>query len=154
MLLAAVLASMSTGAYAVNPTGSIDVDAGATETVTSIGTSGSASCITKLGEGTAVLDSSLTTVNSTIRVMEGTLKIGDADAVSPSTVAIRTNYDTYYEVLTVGGKDATLSMPFLLFPVSAKKLRPATQKEYRKLSECLLPVPFYPEHNSLHCSDK
>lgn len=29
MLLAAVLASMSTGAYAVNPTGSIDVDAGA-----------------------------------------------------------------------------------------------------------------------------
>lgn len=108
MLLAAVLASMSTGAYAVNPTGSIDVDAGATETVTSIGTSGSASCITKLGEGTAVLDSSLTTVNSTIRVMEGTLKIGDADAVSPSTVAIRTNYDTYYEVLTVGGKDATL----------------------------------------------
>lgn len=108
MLLAAVLASMSTGAYAVNPTGSIDVDAGATETVTSIGTSGSASCITKLGEGTAVLDSSLTSVNSTIRVMEGTLKIGDADAVSPSTVAISTNYGTYYEVLTVGGKDATL----------------------------------------------
>ena len=104
MLLAAVLASMSTEAYAVNPTGSIEVDAGATETVTSIGTSGSASYITKLGEGTAVLDSSLTTVNSTIRVMEGTLKIGDADAVSPSTVAIRTNYDTYYEVLTVGAE--------------------------------------------------
>lgn len=53
-----------------------------------------------------MLDGSLSSVNTTIRVLEGTMKIGDA--ATPFSVAIRTDYETYYEVLTVGGKDATL----------------------------------------------